>query len=295
MSIEVYLEDLLPFCKPLTEEELEQRIEDNAFKLSLAKAYALKNKLANGATLKIGGHTYRNENLYFWDAQNEEIVEPFTEIDDYGSVPPRFVVGDGYFNPNEWVDQVEHNTYVFPARPLINEMKAFAEKNPQKKKMNVTIYGVKYAVSYDPVEMKDKWDSCIIQACECGYNLLEVLPGDPSWRNTIVDDSPSTAPLTHDTAALTPPPPLTPAAALTPSAAQPTLKEEPKLDSVVTAVLESFKQRAAAGQQKYGTTLDRTDLNTLDWIQHTQEELMDATLYLEKLKREFSHITHPSQ
>jgi hypothetical protein len=277
MSIEVYLEDLLPFCKPLTEEELEQRIEDNAFKLGLAKAYALKNKLAN-------------ENLYFWDAQNEEIVEPFTEIDDYGSVPPRFVVGDGYFNPNEWVDQVEHNTYVFPARPLINEMKAFAEKNPQKKKMNVTIYGVKYAVSYDPVEMKDKWDSCIIEACECGYNLLEVLPGDPSWRNTIVDDSPSSTPLkpAPSAAPLTPAPPLTPAAALT-------LKEEPKLDSVVTAVLESFKQRAAAGQQKYGTTLDRTDLNTLDWIQHTQEELMDATLYLEKLKREFSHITHPSQ
>ena len=299
MSVEVYLEDLLPFCKPLTEEELEQRIEDNAFKLGLAKAYALKNKLANGATLKIGGHTYRNENLYFWDAQNEEIVEPFTEIDDYGSVPPRFVVGDGYFNPNEWVDQVEHNTYVFPARPLINEMKAFAEKNPQKKKMNVTIYGVKYAVSYDPVEMKDKWDSCIIEACECGYNLLEVLPGDPSWRDTIVDDSPSTAapstaPLTPAAASAAPSAaPLTPAP-LTPSAAL-TLKEEPKLDSVVTAVLESFKKRAAAGQQKYGTTLDRTDLNTLDWIQHTQEELMDATLYLEKLKREFSHITRPSQ
>lgn len=315
MSVEVYLEDLLPFCKPrLTKEALKKRLnEDYDFKLSLAKAYALKHKLGNGTTMKIGGDTYRNENLYFWDAQNEEIVEPFTEIDDYGSVPPRFVVGDGYFNPNEWVDEVEHNTYVFPARPLINEMKAFAEKNPLKKKMNVTIYGVKYAVSYDPVEMKDKWDSCIIEACECGYNLLEVLPGDPSWRNTIVDDSPSstapsTAPLTPADAApsspgasaapsaapLTPAPaPLTPAP-LTPSAAL-TLKEEPKLDSVVTAVLESFKQRAAAGQQKYGTTLDRTDLNTLDWIQHTQEELMDATLYLEKLKREFSHITRPSQ
>jgi hypothetical protein len=295
MSIEVYLEDLLPFCKPLTEEELEERIEDNAFKLGLAKAYALKNKLANGATLKIGGHTYRNENLYFWDAQNEEIVEPFTEIDDYGSVPPRFVVGDGYFNPNEWVDQVEHNTYVFPARPLINEMKAFAEKNPQKKKMNVTIYGVKYAVSYDPVEMKDKWDSCIIEACECGYNLLEVLPGDPSWRNTIVDDSPSSAPPSSPGASAAASAALTPAPSAAPLTPADTLKEEPKLDSVVTAVLESFKQRAAAGQQKYGTTLDRTDLNTLDWIQHTQEELMDATLYLEKLKREFSHITHPSQ
>jgi hypothetical protein len=31
--------------------------------------------------------------------------------------------------------------------------------------------------------------------------------------------------------------------------------------------------------------LDRTDLTTKDWIQHTQEELMDAILYLERLKK----------
>jgi len=30
--------------------------------------------------------------------------------------------------------------------------------------------------------------------------------------------------------------------------------------------------------------LDRKDLKTADWIQHMQEELMDAILYLEKLK-----------
>jgi hypothetical protein len=188
MSVDVYLADLLPLCKPrLTEEALKKALEDYDFKRNLAKAYALKHELGNGATMKIGGYTYRNEGLYFWDAQNKEIVEPFTEIDDYGSVPPRFVVGDGYFNPNDWIDEVEHNTYVFPARPLINLMKACAEKNPGKK-MKLTINGEKYVVSYDPIEMKDKWDSCIIQACEYGYKLLEVLPGDPSWRHTIVDD-----------------------------------------------------------------------------------------------------------
>jgi hypothetical protein len=193
MTSEIYVEDLLQFCEHLSHEELEERLEDNEFKLSLVKAYAIKHKLANGATMKIEGYTYRNQNLYFWDAQNQEIVEPFTEIDDYGSVPPRFVVGDGYFNPNDWIEEVEHNTYVFPARPLINKMKACAEKNPDKKKMYVTINGEKYLVSYDPIEMKDKWDSCIIEACEYGYKLLEVLPGDPSWRHTIVDDPAGTA------------------------------------------------------------------------------------------------------
>jgi hypothetical protein len=48
------------------------------------------------------------------------------------------------------------------------------------------INGNEYTVLYRS-EMKDKWDSCIIQACEYGTKVLEVLPGDPSWRHTIVD------------------------------------------------------------------------------------------------------------
>lgn len=59
-----------------------------------------------------------------------------------------------------------------------------------------------------------------------------------------------------------------------------------KLDSIVEAVIEKFQQRALFGKQKYGTDLDRTDLKVLDWIQHAQEEHMDAILYLEKLKKE---------
>ena len=67
-------------------------------------------------------------------------------------------------------------------------------------------------------------------------------------------------------------------------------KMSDKLDSVVLAVIESFKARASFGKKKYGTDLDRTDLKTLDWIQHAQEELMDAILYLEKLKQGFTEV-----
>jgi hypothetical protein len=59
-------------------------------------------------------------------------------------------------------------------------------------------------------------------------------------------------------------------------------------DSIVQAVIRKFQERSALGIKKYGTTLDRTDLKVVDWIQHTQEELMDAILYLEKLKKESS-------
>jgi GR25 family glycosyltransferase involved in LPS biosynthesis len=57
-------------------------------------------------------------------------------------------------------------------------------------------------------------------------------------------------------------------------------------DSIVNTVIDSFIKRSNLGLQKYGTTLDRDDLKVLDWIQHAQEEHMDAILYLEKLKRE---------
>jgi len=60
-------------------------------------------------------------------------------------------------------------------------------------------------------------------------------------------------------------------------------------DTIVAAVIKKFQERSDLGQKKYGTTLDRTDLKTLDWIQHAQEELMDGILYLEKLKQSFSH------
>jgi hypothetical protein len=61
-------------------------------------------------------------------------------------------------------------------------------------------------------------------------------------------------------------------------------------DTIVDAVVQSFQERSRAGQLKYGTTLDRTDLTPQQWAQHMQEELMDAILYLERLKREMPRI-----
>lgn len=57
-------------------------------------------------------------------------------------------------------------------------------------------------------------------------------------------------------------------------------------DTIVNAIIQKFQQRSEVGQKKYGVTLDRKDLSTYDWIQHTQEELMDAILYLERLKHD---------
>jgi hypothetical protein len=61
--------------------------------------------------------------------------------------------------------------------------------------------------------------------------------------------------------------------------------KEPEIqDSIVNSVVNQFKERSEVGIAKYGVTLDREDLSTLEWLQHLQEELFDASLYIEKLK-----------
>lgn len=61
-----------------------------------------------------------------------------------------------------------------------------------------------------------------------------------------------------------------------------------EIDSIVKSVINKFLYRSKLGKEKYGTDLDRKDLNVNDWITHAQEELMDGILYLEKLKQEIN-------
>lgn len=53
-------------------------------------------------------------------------------------------------------------------------------------------------------------------------------------------------------------------------------------------LINEFKQREQKGIETYGTTIDRKDLSTLQWLKHLREELMDACLYLKKLENEIS-------
>ena len=54
-------------------------------------------------------------------------------------------------------------------------------------------------------------------------------------------------------------------------------------DSIVESVVERFKERSEVGIAKYGVTLDRNDLSSLQWMIHFREELMDGLLYLERV------------
>lgn len=51
-------------------------------------------------------------------------------------------------------------------------------------------------------------------------------------------------------------------------------------------LIDEFKEREQKGIETYGTTIDREDLTTLEWLKHLREELMDACLYLKKIENE---------
>jgi len=60
-------------------------------------------------------------------------------------------------------------------------------------------------------------------------------------------------------------------------------------DQIVLEVIEKYAQRSEIGQVKYGTTLETN--NKDNYLKHLQEELMDATLYLQKLMTLDKEIT----
>lgn len=53
-------------------------------------------------------------------------------------------------------------------------------------------------------------------------------------------------------------------------------------DKVVMAVMTDLNRRSEIGIKKYNTTLERTDLELRDWLQHAYEECLDQANYLKR-------------
>lgn len=56
--------------------------------------------------------------------------------------------------------------------------------------------------------------------------------------------------------------------------------------AILQIVIAELKVREERGLSKYGTTMDRKDLTTKEWLQHAYEEALDLSLYLKKLIQE---------
>lgn len=61
-------------------------------------------------------------------------------------------------------------------------------------------------------------------------------------------------------------------------------------DKNVVEVVAEYAYRAQKGLEKYGTTTERTDIDLAGWLQHLQEELMDATIYIQRVRNELKQM-----
>jgi hypothetical protein len=61
------------------------------------------------------------------------------------------------------------------------------------------------------------------------------------------------------------------------------LKFTPQPSTIISMVQNDLYNRELRGLSKYNTTVDRTDLTEIDWLQHAYEEALDMAVYLKKI------------
>jgi hypothetical protein len=54
---------------------------------------------------------------------------------------------------------------------------------------------------------------------------------------------------------------------------------------IITNVKSIIDRQQEKGLKKYGKTVDQADLSIEEWIEHTQEEIVDTLIYLECIKQ----------
>ena len=59
--------------------------------------------------------------------------------------------------------------------------------------------------------------------------------------------------------------------------------ERDSMSKIEKQVCEKILQRSEIGKKKYGVSMEKEILSIREWLIHLQEELMDATVYVEKL------------
>lgn len=55
------------------------------------------------------------------------------------------------------------------------------------------------------------------------------------------------------------------------------------MSSIEDEVCKKIQARSDVGKEKYGVTMEEEILSIREWLNHLQQELMDAAVYAEKL------------
>lgn len=122
--------------------------------------------MKRGDVINFGG-SYRNENKMIFDGK--ELMKLYTKVDDYGSVPPDFVVGDANneFDIGDFEELIEHNTVNWLSK---DKMKAIVltQKNGKVKgsvKIKNKKWGIIFNVYFESEFVGGWWGSRVYK-CE---------------------------------------------------------------------------------------------------------------------------------
>lgn len=55
------------------------------------------------------------------------------------------------------------------------------------------------------------------------------------------------------------------------------------MSKILYNIIDDLLAREEKGFKEYGTTMDRSDLSEIEWLQHAYEEALDLSIYLKKL------------
>ena len=59
-------------------------------------------------------------------------------------------------------------------------------------------------------------------------------------------------------------------------------------DPIVEAVMTRMANRSEQGMKTYGVPMTRSDVTTVEWLRHGQEEALDLAVYLERIISDLS-------
>lgn len=65
-------------------------------------------------------------------------------------------------------------------------------------------------------------------------------------------------------------------------------------DPIVEKVVERMANRSQAGLKKYGVSMLRDDVSTIEWLRHAQEEALDFAVYIERIIHDIESRTDKS-
>lgn len=93
------------------------------------KTFDPKSFMSRGDVIHFGNDDYRNNNKMIFDGK--KLQHLYTEIDDYGSVPPNFECGDNEeeFNIADFEDIIDHNAINWLSKEKLKEIEIYEKDN----------------------------------------------------------------------------------------------------------------------------------------------------------------------